>query len=103
MNSKEVSTDSFGRIEIVTNLGKRQMRVKTTFCRWYNETSGVKRAYDLGLIDKKWVEQYCWVGGEGCIRKKRFEQEGYVSPDYVLPDSTISESVKKYIEQKGGL
>ena len=47
---------------------------KTTFCRWYNETSGVKRAYDLGLINRKWVEQYCWVGGEGYVRKKRFEE-----------------------------
>ena len=72
-------------------------------CRWYNETSGVKRAYDLGLINKKWVEQYCWAGGEGCIRKKKFEEEGYVSPDYILPDGTTSESVKKYIEQKGRL
>ena len=77
--------------------------VKTTFCRWYNETSGVKRAYDLGLINRKWVEQYCWAGGEGCVRKKRFEEKGYVSPDYVLPDGTISESVKKYIERKGEL
>ena len=76
---------------------------KTAFCRWYNETSGVKRAYDLGLINRKWVEQYCWAGGEGCVRKKRFEKEGYVSSDYVLPDGTISESVKKYIERKGGL
>ena len=71
------------------------------FCRWYNETSGVKRAYDLGLIDKKWVENYCWKGGKGCVRKKRFEEEGYVSPDYVLPDGIISESVKKHLEQKG--
>ena len=71
------------------------------FCRWYNETSGVKRAYDLGLIDKKWVENYCWKGGKGCVRKKRFEEEGYVSPDYILPDGTISESVKKHLEQKG--
>ena len=71
------------------------------FCRWYNETSGVKRSYDLGLIDKKWVENYCWKGGKSCVRKKRFEEEGYVSPDYVLPDGTIGESVKKYLEQKG--
>jgi hypothetical protein len=61
----------------------------------------VKRAYDLGLIDRKWVENYCWNGGNGCIRKERFEREGYVSPDYVLPDGTISERVKKYLKQKG--
>jgi len=76
---------------------------KTNFCRWYNETSGVKRAYDLGLIERKWVEDYCWTGGEGCIRKKRFEEEGYISPDYVLPDGTISGKAKEYIEQKGML
>jgi len=73
---------------------------KMDFCRWYNETSGVKKAYDLGLIDKKWVEDYCWTGGRGCLRKKRFEEEGYVSPDYVLPDGTISEKVRDYIGEK---
>jgi hypothetical protein len=75
--------------------------MKKNFCVWYNETSGVKRAYDLGLIDKKWVQNYCWNGGRGCIRKKRFEEEGCVSPDYVLPDGTISERVKRYLRQKG--
>ena len=72
-------------------------------CRWYNETSGVKRAHDLGLIEKKWVEEYCWNGGTGCVRKKRFEEEGYVSPYYVLPDGSVSERVKNYLESKGSL
>jgi len=63
-------------------------------CKWYDETSGMKRAYDQGLLDKKWVEKYCWNGGKGCIRKKRFEIEGYVSPDYVLPDGTVDEALK---------
>ena len=64
------------------------------FCRWYDETSGIKRAYDKGWIDKKWVENYCWNGGKGCIRKYRFEKEGYVSPDYILPDGSISEKIR---------
>jgi hypothetical protein len=75
---------------------------RTNVCRWYNESSGVKRAYDIGLIDKKWVEEYCLAGGKGCIRKKRFEEEGYISPDYVLPDGTISEAVKTYIQKGKG-
>jgi len=70
-------------------------------CRWYNETSGMKRAYDRGLLDKRWVEEYCWNGGGGCVRKRRFEEEGYVSPDYVLPDGTVDERLKQWIEQKG--
>ena len=72
-------------------------------CRWYNGSSGVKRACDAGLIDKKWVQDYCLQDGKDCVRKIRFEEEGYVSPDYVLPDGNISEVVKKYIEQKGNL
>ena len=76
---------------------------RTNSCKWYNETSGVKRAYDLGLIDKEWVEDYCWAGGGACVRKKRFEEEGYISPDYVLPDGTISEKVKEHIKLKGTL
>lgn len=75
---------------------------RANVCRWYNESSGVKRAYDLGLIDKKWVEEYCLVGGKGCIRKKRFEEEGYVSPDYILPDGSTSEVVRRYIEDRKG-
>ena len=55
----------------------------------------MKRAYDQGLLDKKWIEDYCWNGGEGCIRKRRFEGEGYVSPDYVLPDGTVDENLRK--------
>jgi len=68
-------------------------------CDWYNTTSAMKRAYDQGLIEKKWVEQYCWNGGKGCVRKRRFEEEGYVSPDYILPDGSVHEGLR---ERYGG-
>lgn len=74
---------------------------KVKLCVWYNESSGVKRAYDVGLIDRRWVEKYCWNNGKDCVRKKRFEEEGYVSPDYVLPDGSISRPVKEYMEKDG--
>ena len=64
-------------------------------CKWYNETSGMKKAYDKGLLEKKWIEEYCWNGGNDCVRKRKFEGEGYVSPDYVLPDGTIDGNLKK--------
>jgi len=69
-------------------------------CRWYDSTSGMKRAYDSGMLDKKWIDEYCMNGGQGCVRKKRFEEEGYVSPDYVLPDGTVDEDLKKWIAGK---
>jgi len=67
-------------------------------CRWYNESSGMKRAYDNGWLDKQWIEDYCWNGGTGCIRKKRFEEEGHISPDYVLPDGTIDIKLKELMK-----
>jgi len=70
------------------------MSERKDVCRWYNETSAVKRAYDAGLIERKWVEDYCWNGGKNCVRKQRFEQEGYVSPDYVLPDGSVCEKLR---------
>ena len=70
-------------------------------CIWYDQTSGMKRAYAQGLLDKKWIENYCLNGGKNCIRKQRFEEEGYVSPDYVLPDGTIDKKLKQIIKEKG--
>jgi hypothetical protein len=83
------------------NINERCLFYIMNRCIWYDQTSGMKRAYDKGLLDKKWIENYCLNGGKDCIRKKRFEEEGYVSPDYVLPDGTVDEKLKQIIEKKG--
>jgi len=72
--------------------------MKRRLCQWYNGTSAIKRAYDAGKIDKSWVQNYCWNRGKRCIRKERFEQEGYISPDYLMPDGSINEKLKKEVE-----
>ena len=74
--------------------------VRHDVCQWYNETSGMKRAFDQGKLDRKWIEDYCWNGGKGCVRKKRFEEEGYVSPDYVLPDGTVDENLTEWMAER---
>ncbi|MHA1727351.1 MAG: uracil-DNA glycosylase [Promethearchaeota archaeon] len=65
------------------------------YCRWYDQTSAMKRAYDMELIDEKWVKDYCWNAGKDCIRKKKFEEEGYISPDWILPDGSEHLKLKK--------
>jgi len=67
-------------------------------CRWYNETSGMKRAHDAGLLAGKWIDDYCLNGGRECVRKRRFEREGYVSPDYVLPNGEVDPKLKEWVE-----
>lgn len=66
-------------------------------CRWYAGTSGMKRAFDAAKLDEQWTRDDCLKGGTGCIRKKRFKQEGYVSTDYVLPDGTVDEALKEWL------
>ena len=63
-------------------------------CVWYNSTSGMKRAYDAGRLDKHWIEDYCFNGGKDCVRKKRWESEGYISPGWVLPDGSVDEDLR---------
>jgi uncharacterized protein YodC (DUF2158 family) len=79
---------------------KKGIRRGMNACPWYDSTSGMKRAYDAGMLAKKWVDEYCMNGGQGCVRKKRFEEEGYVSHDYVLPDGTVDEKLKKWLAGK---
>ena len=66
-------------------------------CRWYDQTSGMKRAYDKGLIDHAWINDYYMNNGTNCVRKERFENEGYVSPDYILPDGNEDPKLKQII------
>jgi hypothetical protein len=54
----------------------------------------MKRAYDAGRLDKHWIEDYCLNGGKDCVRKKRWEGEGYISPDWVLPDGSVDEDLR---------
>jgi len=70
-------------------------------CKWYNETSDMKRAFDKGLLKEKWIVKYCMNNGNDCVRKQRFEEEGFVSPNYVLPDGTIDDKLKSIIDTQG--
>ena len=75
------------------------MKEKKRICRWYDGTSGMKRAFDAGMLDKKWIDDYCMNDGKNCVRKKRFENEGYVSPDYVLPNGMVDEKLHTWLNQ----
>jgi len=53
----------------------------------------MKRFYEQGKLDEKWVKNYCFVDSDRCVRKKLEEQNEY-HPDNMLPDGTIDESLK---------
>ena len=38
-------------------------------------------------------------GGKNCVRKRRFESEGYISPDYILPDGSEDSKLKEHFSK----
>ncbi|RKY42518.1 MAG: uracil-DNA glycosylase [Candidatus Makaraimicrobium thalassicum] len=61
-------------------------------CKWY-DVCPLKRFYEHGKLDRKWVETYCWGDHAKCVRKK-MEEGGIYHPDNMLPDGTIEEGLK---------
>ncbi len=64
----------------------------TEQCKWYSMCP-MKRYYEMGKLDKKWVENYCWGNWENCVRYE-MEENGKPHPDYMLPDGSIDEHLK---------
>ena len=61
-------------------------------CVWFG-VCPLKKFYEQGKLDKKWIENYCLGDYLKCIRKK-MEEEGAYHPDNMLPDGTIDENLK---------
>jgi len=53
----------------------------------------MKRYYEMGKLDEKWIREYCKGNWEKCVRYQ-LEEQGKCHPDWMLPDGTIDESLK---------
>ena len=58
-------------------------------CKWY-DACPLKRFYEEGGIDKKWVLDYCFGNYSKCVRYK-MEEKGIYHPDNMMPDGKIYE------------
>jgi len=54
----------------------------------------MKRFYEEGNLDKKWIELYCKGDWKNCLRYQ-MEERGEFHPDLMLPDGSIEEKLKK--------
>ncbi len=61
-------------------------------CQWYN-VCPMKRFYEQGKLDRKWVENYCFRNGKNCKRLEMF-QRGIPHSDYMLPNGKIDDSLE---------
>jgi DNA polymerase len=61
-------------------------------CKWY-PVCPMKRFYENGMLENKWVELYCKGDWKDCVRYKMEENSEY-HPDCMLPDGSIDEELK---------
>jgi len=60
----------------------------------------MKRFYEEGKLDKKWIELYCKGDWGNCVRYQ-MEEEGRFHPDWMLPDGTLDEKLQKEVKYEG--
>ena len=70
----------------------RKLRVLSKDCKWY-PVCPMKRFYEEGKLDKKWIELYCKGDWESCVRYQ-MEERGEPHPDWMLPDGTLDEKLR---------
>jgi len=56
----------------------------------------MKLYYEKGLLEKKWVEEYCCGNWNKCVRYQMEENDEY-HPDWMLPDGSLK---KQLIEKE---
>jgi hypothetical protein len=60
-------------------------------CKWYL-VCPMRRFTEAGMLDSRWVEEYCLVGNRSCVRYQ-LEAAGKPHPDNMLPNGEIDESL----------
>lgn len=66
--------------------------MKKEVCKWY-EVCPMKRFYEAGKLDKKWVENYCFNNAKNCKRLE-MTRKGMPHPDNMLPNGEIDKDLK---------
>jgi uracil-DNA glycosylase family 4 len=61
-------------------------------CRWY-ALCPMKRFYEAGRLDRRWIELYCMGDWQDCIRYHMAEK-GQFHFDWMLPDGSLDENLK---------
>jgi hypothetical protein len=61
-------------------------------CKWY-DVCPMKRFYEQGKLEKKWIEQYCKGDYRSCVRY-RMEERGEFHPDNMLPNGELRKDLK---------
>jgi hypothetical protein len=53
----------------------------------------MKRFYEAGKLDKKWIDRYCKGNYKNCMRYL-LEENGIPHPDNLLPDGSVDAGLR---------
>ncbi|MHA1341261.1 MAG: uracil-DNA glycosylase [Promethearchaeota archaeon] len=76
-------------------MNKSKKKEKSSKCKWYY-VCPIKYFTEKGLIDKKWVNNFCLIGNKNCVRYK-MEEKGQYHPDNMLPNGKIDLRLPEHI------
>ena len=76
----------------------RKLGVLLKDCKWY-PVCPMRSFYEEGKLDRKWIELYCKGDWESCVRYQ-MEEEGKVHPDWMLPDGSLDDKLRKEIKHR---
>ncbi|MGM0509805.1 MAG: uracil-DNA glycosylase [Thermoplasmatota archaeon] len=70
----------------------RKLKTFLEPCKWY-QVCPMKRFYNKGILDRKWVDLYCKGDWKSCVRFQK-ERDGVYHPDSMLPNGEIDEALE---------
>jgi uracil-DNA glycosylase family 4 len=70
----------------------RKLKTLTVECKWFL-CCPMKRFFEEGRIQKRWIELYCKGDWKSCVRY-HMEERGEPHPDWMLPDGSLDESLR---------
>jgi len=71
----------------------KKLAILSQDCKWFSACP-MKRFYESGLLDRKWIELYCTGDWQSCVRYD-LEEKGHDHPDWMLPDGRLDENLKE--------
>lgn len=72
-----------------------KLKVLSADCMWY-PVCPMRRFYEKGKLDRRWIELYCKGDWESCTRYQ-MEERGEFHPDWMLPDGSIDKKLRENI------
>ncbi len=70
----------------------KKLKILSHDCKWFS-VCPLKRFYETGRLEEKWVELYCKGDWINCVRYEK-EELGNYHPDWMLPDGSLDEKLK---------